>query len=75
MANPILVSSGITVTAASIVPAVEWLLSGCPQPVPESVSALVAGVIVAVVHAGINWLNNRSGVAPAAPTVPTPPAQ
>lgn len=77
MANPILVSSGVTVTAASIVPAVEWLLSGCPHPVPESVSALVAGVIVALVHVGINWLNNRAGVVsdtPAAPAAPTPPA-
>lgn len=73
MANPILVSSGVTVTAASIVPAVEWLLSGCPHPVPESVSALVAGVLVAVVHAGINWLNSRTGADPGAPA--TPPAQ
>ncbi|MGS1116039.1 hypothetical protein [Castellaniella sp. UC4442_H9] len=68
MANPILVSSGVTVTAASIVPAVEWALNGFHGGVPESVASLLAGVLVAVVHAGLNWLNNRS-----TPTQ-TPPA-
>ncbi|MBV6304952.1 hypothetical protein KVP10_08630 [Candidimonas humi] len=75
MANPILVSSGVTVTAASVVPAVEWVLSGCPHPVPESVSALVAGAIVALAHVGINWLNARAAKAGAPAAVPTPPAQ
>jgi len=69
MANPVLVSSGITVTAASIVPAVEWVLSGFPHPVPESVSALVAGALVALIHVGINYLNARAN------RIATPPAQ
>lgn len=60
MANPVIVSSGVTVTAASLVPAVEWALSGFPHPVPESVSALVAGALVAAIHLGINWLNARA---------------
>lgn len=68
MANPILISSGATITGASIVPAVEWILSGCPHPVPESVSALVAAVIVAGIHAGIMWFNGRAQAkAPATP--------
>lgn len=75
MANPVLVSSGVTVTAASIVPAVEWVLSGFPHPVPESVSALIAGVVVALVHAGINWLNSRSAAPADASSVSTPPAK
>ena len=73
MANPILVSSGVTVTAASVVPAVEWVLSGCPHPVPEAVSALVAGAIVALAHVGINWLNARA-VAKAGASEPVPPS-
>jgi len=67
MANPILVSSGVTVTAASIVPAVEWALNGFHGGVPESVASLLAGVLVAAVHAGLNWLSNRS-------STQTPPA-
>lgn len=59
MANPVLISSGATITGASIVPAVEWVLSGCPHPVPESVSALIAAAIVAGVHMGIMWVNSR----------------
>lgn len=71
MANPILISSGVTVTAASVVPAVEWALSGFPHPVPESVSALIAGALVALVHLGINWLNSR-GATPADTAGPVP---
>lgn len=67
MTNPILVSSGVTVTAASIVPAVQWALNGFHGGVPESVASLLAGVLVAAVHAGLNWLNNRS-------TTQAPPA-
>lgn len=69
MANAVIVSSGVTVTAASLVPAVEWVLSGCPHPVPESVSALIAGALVAAIHIGINYLNARAA-AKQAPVVP-----
>jgi hypothetical protein len=67
MANPVLVSSGVTVTAASIVPAVEWALNGFHGGVPETVAALIAGLLVAAVHGGINWINNRN-------TTQAPPA-
>lgn len=74
MANPVIVSSGVTVTAASLVPAVEWALSGFPHPVPESVSALVAGALVAAIHLGINWINARAA-AKQATVVPGPAPQ
>lgn len=69
MANPVLVSSGATVTAASLVPAVQWALNGFHGGVPESVAALLAGLLVAAFHAGVNWLNNR----PKSTTTPTQP--
>jgi hypothetical protein len=49
-------------------PAVEWVLGLMFHvPVPPSVSSLVAGVVVAGVHAGINAFKNRSAQpAPAA---------
>ena len=70
MANPVLVSSGATVTAASLVPAVLWALNGFHGAVPESVAGILAGALVAVVHAGVNWLNNRSK-STTTPTQPT----
>lgn len=69
MANPVLLSSGATVTAASLVPAVEWALNGFKGAVPESVAGIIAGVLVAAIHAGVNWLNNR----PKSTTTPTQP--
>jgi small basic protein len=42
-------------------PAVEWVLGLMFHvPVPPSVSSLVAGVVVAAVHAGINAVNART---------------
>jgi hypothetical protein len=42
-------------------PAVEWVLGLMFHvPVPPSVSSLVAGVVVAAVHAGINAVNARN---------------
>lgn len=69
MANPVLLSSGATVTAASLVPAVEWALNGFKGGVPESVAGIIAGVLVAAIHAGVNWLNNR----PKSTSTPTQP--
>lgn len=57
--NPVLISSGVTVTAASIVPAVEWALNGFAHPIPESVSAILAGLLVAAVHLGIQYVNAK----------------
>lgn len=62
-------TGGLVVSAASLVPAVEWLLSGMPKPVPDTVSYLAAGLIAAAVHAGYNYILART-----AAKAGTPPA-
>lgn len=55
------VTGGITISAATLEPAVSWALTAIfHAPVPDSVSALVTGVLAAAVHAGINALRARS---------------
>ncbi|WP_193727605.1 hypothetical protein [Paraburkholderia franconis] len=55
------ITGGITISAATLEPAVSWALAAIfHAPVPDSVSALVTGVVAAAVHAGINALRNRS---------------
>lgn len=62
-----LTTGGIAVSGATLEPAVSWALSTLFHvPIPESVSVLVAGVLGAAVHAGINYLKSR-GAAPATP--------
>ena len=56
-----IVTGGLTVSAASLVPAVEWVLSGCHTPVPASVSALVAGLLASGIHALYNYGVTRMG--------------
>lgn len=67
-------TGGLVVSAASLVPAVEWLLSGMPKPVPDTVSYLAAGLIAAGVHAGYNYILARTA-AKAAEAKPATPAQ
>lgn len=72
MDKSVLVSSGTALTVTQLVPAVDWALSGFKGAVPESVPAILAGVIVAIVHGVINWINSRPQVPqqkpPEAPT-------
>ncbi|SAK53731.1 hypothetical protein AWB78_01354 [Caballeronia calidae] len=49
-----LITGGLTVGATQLVPAVEWVLSGCHGSVPESVSTLIAGLLAAGIHAAYN---------------------
>jgi hypothetical protein len=49
-----LVTGGATLTAASLVPLVEWVAGGCKGPMPPAAQLLVAGVIVTVIHAVSN---------------------
>jgi hypothetical protein len=65
--NP-LVTSGLTIGAADLVPTVNWALSGFHGAAPSNLSALIAGGIVLVLHAGYNWFASRS--AKAAPATP-----
>ncbi|MDP9652064.1 hypothetical protein [Paraburkholderia caledonica] len=54
-------TGGIAISTATLMPAVEWILSLMFHvPVPPSVSSLVAGVVVAGVHAGINAVKART---------------
>ena len=57
------VTAAATMTAASLAPAIGWLLSGCPRPVPEGVSLTVAAVLIIAAH-GVQklaapWLAKR----------------
>lgn len=65
-----IVTGGLTVSAASLVPAVEWALGGFPRPVPETVSYLLAGLVAAGAHALYNYLLSRTSS-----SQPTTPAQ
>lgn len=61
MNSSAVVTGGIAISTATLMPAVEWALSlAFHVPVPPSVSSLVAGVLVAGVHAGIDFVKNRA---------------
>lgn len=62
-------TGGVVVSAASLVPAVDWVMSGCHGPVPASVSALVAGVLAMAIHAGYAYVSSRQGM----PAIALPP--
>lgn len=63
------VTGGVAISTATLMPAVEWVLGLMFHvPVPPSVSSLVAGVVVAAVHAGINAVKARAEAKTAAPT-------
>lgn len=61
-------TGGLVVSAASLVPAVDWVMAGCHTPVPAAVSALVAGLLAAGIHAAYNHFNpdDESDAAPSA---------
>lgn len=54
-----LVTGGTTITAATLAPMLQWLLAGCPLPIPESLPYLVAALLVTGAHAIGNWWVNR----------------
>ncbi|MBU9169259.1 hypothetical protein [Burkholderia gladioli] len=56
------ITGGVTISAATLEPAVSWALSNLfHAPVPESVAVLVTGLIASGVHAGINALRAKFG--------------
>lgn len=65
--NKALISGGLTIGAADIIPTVDWALSGFKGAVPANLSALIAGAVVMAIHAGYNWLAARSGAKQATP--------
>jgi hypothetical protein len=63
-----IVTGGATLTAASLVPLVQWVSMGCKTPMPAEVQLLVAGAIVTGIHAVRNVVAARSAArAPQAP--------
>ncbi|MDR6381849.1 hypothetical protein [Paraburkholderia caribensis] len=66
--NP-LVTGGLTIGAADLVPTVNWALGGFHGAAPANLSALIAGGVVLVLHAGYNWLVSRAA-AKQSPAVP-----
>lgn len=68
MNSSAVVTGGIAISTATLMPAVEWALGlAFHVPVPPSVSSLVAGVLVAGVHAGIDFVKNRAAAKAATP--------
>jgi len=56
-----LTTGGITVSAATLEPAVSWALTAIfHSPAPESVSVLVTGLLAAAVHAALNFIAART---------------
>ncbi|CDY79499.1 hypothetical protein BGLT_02280 [Caballeronia glathei] len=66
-----LITGGATLTAASLVPAVQWASMGFPMPMPPEVQLLVAGALVTAIHAVCNVLAARAAAKaePKAPAV------
>jgi hypothetical protein len=65
--NKAIISGGLTVSAAELVPTVEWALSGFRGAVPANLSALIAGAIVMSLHAGYNYVAARAAAKAAEP--------
>lgn len=62
-----MISGGLTVSAADLIPAVDWALHGFHGPVPANLSGLIAGALVAAIHAGYEAWATRSSKNTAAP--------
>jgi len=60
-------SSALTITAAQLVPTVDWMLAGFRGAAPADLSALIAGGVVLLLHAGYNWLVARQAAKTPAP--------
>ena len=61
-----IVTGGVTVSAATLVPLVTWAMAGFPAPIPESVPYLISAGIITAGHALYNRFGG--GQPPAAPS-------
>jgi hypothetical protein len=59
------VTGGVTVTAATLVPLVQWAINGFPHPAPDGIPYLIAAGVVTGAHALYNVYAART--APKAP--------
>ena len=55
-----MISGGLTISAADLIPTVDWALRGFHGPVPTNLSGLIAGALVATVHAAYNAWSTRT---------------
>lgn len=65
--NKAIISGGLTVSAADLIPTVNWALTGFHGSVPANLSGLIAGAIVMLVHVGYNWVAARNASKAASP--------
>ncbi|NYH21368.1 hypothetical protein [Paraburkholderia bryophila] len=65
-----LVTGGVTLTAASLVPLIEWVATGCKGVMPPEVQLLVAGAIVTSIHAIGNVVAARTSAKQATAVAP-----
>lgn len=62
------VTGGIAISTATLMPVVEWALSlAFHVPVPPSVSSIVAGLLVAGTHQALNFVKARAAAKQSAP--------
>ncbi|NVI06344.1 hypothetical protein [Paraburkholderia youngii] len=64
--NRAIISGGLTVSAADIIPTVDWAMTGFHGGPPANLSGLIAGAIVMAIHAGYNWFADRRATGQAA---------
>lgn len=43
-------TTAATMSAATLAPAVAWLLNGCPKPVPDGVALTIAAIVIIATH-------------------------
>lgn len=58
MNNSVLMSGGVTITATQVAPAVQWALSGFHGVAPESVTSLIAMLVIMVIHMASVWITS-----------------
>lgn len=55
--NSSLITGGVTISAATLVPAVQWVLPS----VPDSVAVLAAAAVFTIGHAAVNYVRRKLG--------------
>jgi hypothetical protein len=70
MSSPSINTGGIVISAASIIPTVDWALGGFHGAVPASTGALVAGLTAMAIHQAYIFVSSKeSGM----PSIALPP--
>lgn len=71
-----IVTGGVTMSAATLVPLVQWAMNGLPKPIPDGIPLLIAAGLITAAHALYNIYASRMdakalpAVAAASPAVP-----